>query len=67
MCWRLVFRTCLGGSSNTGLTALRDIEKVTRKVVIFWIGQASVVAAIALLHLFLRRKCCLALLAIRDN
>ena len=68
-----VFRLCfanvsaVGGGSGTSLTALRGIEKATRETSTFWIALACVVAAIALVYLFLRSKRGLALLAIRDN
>src|SRR6201991_2825675 len=57
----------VGGGSGTSLTALRGIEKATRENVTFWIALACVAGAIALIHLFLRSKRGLALLAIRDN
>jgi len=57
----------VGGGSGTSLTALRGIEKATRENLTFWIALACVVAAIALIYLFLRSKRGLALLAIRDN
>jgi len=57
----------VGGGSGTSLTALRGIERATREHATFWIALASVVAAIALVYLFLRSKRGLALLAIRDN
>src|SRR5260221_1915112 len=57
----------VGGGSGTSLTALRGIEKTTREHATFWIALACVVAAIALVYLFLRSKRGLALLAIRDN
>jgi branched-chain amino acid transport system permease protein len=59
--------SAVGGGSGTSLTALRGIEKATRENVTFWIALACVVAAIALVYLFLRSKRGLALLAIRDN
>jgi branched-chain amino acid transport system permease protein len=55
------------GGSGTTLTALRGIEKATRESVTYWMALACVVAAIALVYLFLRSKRGLALLAIRDN
>lgn len=57
----------VGGGSGTSLTALRGIEKATREQATFWMALACVVAAIALVYLFLRSKRGLALLAIRDN
>ena len=57
----------VGGGSGTSLTALRGIEKSTRESVTFWMALACVVAAVALVYLFLRGKQGLALLAIRDN
>ena len=59
--------SALGGGSGTSLTALRGIEKATRESVTFWMALACVVAAVALVYLFLRSKQGLALLAIRDN
>jgi branched-chain amino acid transport system permease protein len=59
--------SAVGGGSGTSLTALRGIEKATRENVTFWMALACVVAAIALVYLFLRSKRGLALLAIRDN
>ncbi|HMC14270.1 MAG TPA: branched-chain amino acid ABC transporter permease [Albitalea sp.] len=59
--------SALGGGSGTSLTALRGIERVTRERTTYWIALACVVAAIALVYLFLRSKQGLALLAIRDN
>jgi branched-chain amino acid transport system permease protein len=57
----------VGGGSGTSLTALRGFEKATRENLTFWIALACVVAAVALVYLFLRSKRGLALLAIRDN
>lgn len=57
----------VGGGSGTTLTALRGIDKVTRESTTYWMALACVVAAIALVYLFLRSKRGLALLAIRDN
>lgn len=57
----------VGGGSGTSLTALRGIEKSTREMATFWMALACVVAAVALVYLFLRSKRGLALLAIRDN
>lgn len=57
----------VGGGSGTSLTALRGIERSTRESVTFWMALVCVVASIALVYLFLRRKHGLALLAIRDN
>jgi len=57
----------VGGGSGTSLTALRGIEKATREHLTFWMALACVIAAIALVYLFLRSKRGLALLAIRDN
>jgi branched-chain amino acid transport system permease protein len=59
--------SAVGGGSGTSLTALRGIEKATRESVTFWMALACVVAAVALVYLFLRSKQGLALLAIRDN
>jgi branched-chain amino acid transport system permease protein len=59
--------SAVGGGSGTSLTALRGIEKATRENVTFWMALACVVAAVALVYLFLRSKRGLALLAIRDN
>lgn len=57
----------VGGGSGTSLIALRGIERATRENVTFWMALACVVASIALVYWFLRRKQGLALLAIRDN
>jgi branched-chain amino acid transport system permease protein len=57
----------VGGGSGTSLTALREIERSTRENLTYWMALACVVAAIALVYLFLRSKRGLALLAIRDN
>jgi branched-chain amino acid transport system permease protein len=57
----------VGGGSGTSLTALRGIERATRESLTFWMALGCVVAAIALVYLFLRSKLGLALLAIRDN
>jgi branched-chain amino acid transport system permease protein len=57
----------VGGGSGTSLTALRGIEKSTRETATFWMALACMVAAVALVYLFLRSKRGLALLAIRDN
>lgn len=59
--------SAVGGGSGTSLTALRGIAKSTRENATFWMALACVVAAIALVYLFLRSKRGLALLAIRDN
>jgi branched-chain amino acid transport system permease protein len=59
--------SALGGGSGTSLTALRGIDRATRESVTYWMALACVVAAIALVYLFLRSKQGLALLAIRDN
>jgi branched-chain amino acid transport system permease protein len=59
--------SAVGGGSGTSLTALRGIDKGTREHATFWMALACVVAAIALVYLFLRSKRGLALLAIRDN
>ena len=59
--------SAVGGGSGTTLTALRGIERATRESVTYWMALACVVAAIALVYLFLRSKRGLALLAIRDN
>lgn len=57
----------VGGGSGTSLTALRGIPRETRENLTFWMALACVVAAVALVYLFLRSKRGLALLAIRDN
>ena len=57
----------VGGGSGTTLTALRGIERATRERTTYWMALACVIAAIALVYLFLRSKRGLALLAIRDN
>jgi branched-chain amino acid transport system permease protein len=59
--------SAVGGGSGTSLTALRGIERATRESVTYWMALACVVAAIALVYLFLRSKQGLALLAIRDS
>jgi branched-chain amino acid transport system permease protein len=59
--------SAVGGGSGTSLTALRGIDRATRQYTTYWIALAAVVAAIALVYLFLRSKQGLALLAIRDN
>jgi branched-chain amino acid transport system permease protein len=59
--------SAVGGGSGTSLTALRGIARATRETATFWIALACVVAAIALVYVFLRSKRGLALLAIRDN
>jgi branched-chain amino acid transport system permease protein len=59
--------SAVGGGSGTSLTALRGIDKATRESVTYWTALACVVAAIALVYLFLRSKRGLALLAIRDS
>ena len=59
--------SAVGGGSGTSLTALRGIGKATRETATFWMALACVVAAIALVYVFLRSKRGLALLAIRDN
>jgi branched-chain amino acid transport system permease protein len=59
--------SAVGGGSGTSLTALRGIAKSTREYATFWMALACVVAAVALVYLFLRSKRGLALLAIRDN
>ncbi len=59
--------SAVGGGSGTSLTALRGIDKATREVTTYGMAVACVVAAIALVYLFLRSKRGLALLAIRDN
>jgi branched-chain amino acid transport system permease protein len=59
--------SAVGGGSGTSLTALRGIDKATREHATFWMALACVIAAIALVYLFLRSKRGLALLAIRDN
>jgi len=67
--FRLTFAniSAVGGGSGTSLTALRGIGKATRENATFWMALACVVAAVALVYLFLRSKRGLALLAIRDN
>ena len=57
----------VGGGSGTSLTALRGIDKATRESITYWTALVCVIAAIALVYLFLRSKRGLALLAIRDN
>jgi branched-chain amino acid transport system permease protein len=59
--------SAVGGGSGTTLTALRGIERATRESVTYWMALACVVAAMALVYVFLRSKQGLALLAIRDN
>jgi branched-chain amino acid transport system permease protein len=59
--------SAVGGGSGTSLTALRGVDRATREHATFWMALACVVAAIALVYLFLRSKRGLALLAIRDN
>ncbi|BEP52664.1 branched-chain amino acid ABC transporter permease (plasmid) [Variovorax sp. V116] len=59
--------SAVGGGSGTTLTALRGIERATRERTTYWMALACVVAAVALVYLFLRSKRGLALLAIRDN
>jgi branched-chain amino acid transport system permease protein len=59
--------SAVGGGSGTSLTALRGFDKGTREHATFWMALVCVVAAIALVYLFLRSKRGLALLAIRDN
>jgi branched-chain amino acid transport system permease protein len=59
--------SALGGGSGTSLVALRGIDRAVRERTTFWIALACVVAAVALVVLFLRSKQGLALLAIRDN
>jgi branched-chain amino acid transport system permease protein len=59
--------SAVGGGSGTSLTALRGISKATRESATFWMALACMVAAVALVYLFLRSKRGLALLAIRDN
>ena len=65
--WKGTSPTKLPGDDIPSLTALRGIERVTRERTTYWIALACVVAAIALVYLFLRSKQGLALLAIRDN
>jgi branched-chain amino acid transport system permease protein len=57
----------LGGGSGTSLTALRGIARSTREAATYGLALACVIAAVALVYLFLRSKRGLALLAIRDN
>jgi len=57
----------VGGGSGTSLTALRGIDKTTRVNVTFWLCQAAVVAAVALVYGLLRSRQGLALLALRDS
>ena len=59
--------TFVGGGSGTSLTALRGIDRATRESLTYWTALACMVAAVALVYLFLRSKQGLALLAIRDN
>ncbi len=59
--------SAVGGGSGTSLTALRGIERATRENATYWMALLCVVAAVALVYLFLRSKSGLALLAIRDN
>ena len=59
--------SAVGGGSGTSLTALRGIERATRESVTYWMALACVVAAVALVYLFLKSKQGLALLATRDN
>ena len=59
--------SAVGGGSGTSLTALRGIDRATREHTTFWIALACVVAAVALVYLFLRSKQGLALLAVRDS
>ena len=59
--------SAVGGGSGTSLTALRGIERSVRERTTYWMALACVVAAIALVYLFLRSKQGLALLAIRDS
>jgi branched-chain amino acid transport system permease protein len=59
--------SALGGGSGTSLVALRGIDRAVRERTTYWIALACVVAAVALVVLFLRSKQGLALLAIRDN
>jgi branched-chain amino acid transport system permease protein len=59
--------SAIGGGSGTSLIALRGIEKATRESITFWLCLAAVVAAVALVHGFLRSRQGLALLAIRDS
>jgi branched-chain amino acid transport system permease protein len=59
--------SAVGGGSGTSLIALRGIPKATRESLTYWMALGCVVAAIALVYLFLRSKRGLALLAIRDN
>jgi branched-chain amino acid transport system permease protein len=57
----------VGGGSGTTLTALRGIERTTRERATYWMALVCVIAAVALVYLFLRSRRGLALLAIRDN
>jgi len=59
--------SAVGGGSGTSLTALRGISKATREQTTFWMAVAAVVATVLLVHLFLRSRRGLALLAIRDS
>lgn len=59
--------SAVGGGSGTSLTALRGIDKATREIATYGVAVTCVVAAVALVYLFLRSKRGLALLAIRDN
>jgi branched-chain amino acid transport system permease protein len=57
----------IGGGSGTSLIALRGIDRATRETATYLIAVTSVFAIIGLVHLYLRSKRGLALLAIRDN
>ncbi|WP_088179502.1 branched-chain amino acid ABC transporter permease [Zoogloea sp. LCSB751] len=59
--------SAVGGGSGTSLTALRGISRATREHTTYWVALGCVVAAIALVYLFLRSKQGLALQAIRDS
>jgi len=66
---RLTFAnlSVVGGGSGTSLTALHGVARATRERITFWIALAAAVAAVVLVHRFLRGRRGLALLAIRDN
>ncbi len=59
--------SAVGGGSGTSLTALRGISRTVRENTTYWVALACVVAAVALVYVFLRSKEGLALQAIRDS
>jgi branched-chain amino acid transport system permease protein len=59
--------SAVGGGSGTSLTAFAGISKAVREQTTFWMALAGMVAAVALVYVFLRSKRGLALMAIRDN